>query len=46
MIQAMDFSKYCGSFIQNLCYLMLIILHQIHIVDAPYLIPDTYLRQL
>ena len=31
MIQAVDYSKYSGSFIRGFCHLMLSILHQIHI---------------
>ena len=42
MIQAVNYSKYSGSSIRDLCHLMLSILHQIHIVDTP----DTHLRQL
>ena len=42
MIQAVDYSKYFGSSIQDFRHLILSILHQIHIVDAP----DTHLCQL
>ena len=41
MIQAVDYSKYSGSFIRRVCHWMLSILHQIHIVD----VLDTYLCQ-
>ena len=35
MIQALDYSKYSESSIRGLCHLMLSILYQIHIFDAP-----------
>ena len=46
MIQAVDCSKYSEVSFQGLCHSMLSILHQIYIVNAPYLIPDTHLCQL
>ena len=46
MIQAVDYSKYSEFFIWGFCHLMLSILHQIHIVNAPYFTPDIYPRQL
>ena len=42
----LHYSKYSGSSIRGLCYLMLSILHQIHIFNAPYLTPDTHFCQL
>ena len=45
MIQAVDYSKYFGSSIRGFRYLMLNILYQIHIFNAPYLTSDTYLCQ-
>ena len=46
MIQAVNYSTYFGSFIQSFCYLMLSILHEIYIIEAPYLTPDTHFCQL
>ena len=35
MIQAVDYFKYSGSYIRGFYHLILSILYQIHIVDAP-----------